>query len=148
MLSSLPQSAQAIATYIPHQGSMCLLERVEQCDSQRIVCRTGSHRSPHNPLRHAEQLGVAAGIEYAAQAMALHAALQAPSTERAQAGYLTSVRGVTMHAMRLDTYPQDLRVEAECVALSDSAAMYQFAVYADTTCVLEGKMSAVLRVEV
>ena len=69
----------AIAARIPHQGSMCLLDAVLAWDSGQIHCRASSHRQPDNPLRAAARLGAACGIEYAAQAMAVHGALLAPS---------------------------------------------------------------------
>ena len=38
-----------IARHIPHQGSMCLLDGVEEWDAQHILCRATSHRAPDNP---------------------------------------------------------------------------------------------------
>ena len=58
-----------IASLIPHAGSMCLLDAVDTYDQQRIVCSASSHRATHNPLRHADQLSIQTGIEYAAQAV-------------------------------------------------------------------------------
>ena len=69
-----------IASKIPHQGSMCLLDEVLAWNEQRIVCSAVSHTSPENPLRLAGRLGSANGVEYAAQAMAVHGALLAPAT--------------------------------------------------------------------
>ena len=43
---------EAIAALIPHQGAMCLLERVIEWDKDRIVLATSTHRAPDNPLRH------------------------------------------------------------------------------------------------
>ena len=64
-----------IEAHIPHQGRMCLLDEVVDWNAHHIRCRTGTHRAPDNPLRSHGRLGVACGIEYAAQAMALHGAL-------------------------------------------------------------------------
>src|SRR2546425_12108681 len=92
-----------IAGHIPHQGSMCLLDCVEAWDAERIQCRAISHRALDNPLRAHNQLGAACGIEYAAQAMAVHGALLAPADSTApRAGYLVSVRGVQFQVARLD----------------------------------------------
>ena len=33
----------AISLLIPHQGSMCLLDTVEEWDAQHIVCTTKQH---------------------------------------------------------------------------------------------------------
>jgi predicted hotdog family 3-hydroxylacyl-ACP dehydratase len=64
-----------IAAHIPHQGRMCLLDEVIDWDRRQIRCRSATHRAPDNPLRSHGRLGSACGIEYAAQAMALHGAL-------------------------------------------------------------------------
>jgi predicted hotdog family 3-hydroxylacyl-ACP dehydratase len=64
-----------IAARIPHQGDMCLLDAVHEWDEQSARCSASSHRAPNNPLRHNGRLGAACSIEYAAQAMAVHAAL-------------------------------------------------------------------------
>ena len=92
-----------IARHIPHQGSMCLLDCVEVWDQQRIQCRASSHRAADNPLRAFSRLGTVCGIEYAAQAMAVHGALLAPpDSASARVGYLVSVRGTQLHVLRLD----------------------------------------------
>ena len=44
-------STPSPAALIPHQGSMCLLERVVEWDDQHVVLETATHRSPANPLR-------------------------------------------------------------------------------------------------
>jgi predicted hotdog family 3-hydroxylacyl-ACP dehydratase len=66
-----------IESRIPHHGPMCLLDEVIGWDTERITCISGSHRSADNPLRARGRLGIACGIEYAAQAMAVHGALVA-----------------------------------------------------------------------
>ena len=105
-----------IASHIPHQGSMCLLDYVEAWDEQGIRCCASSHRAADNPLRAYDRLGAACGIEYAAQAMAVHGALLAPSgSAGARVGYLVSVRGVQLHVPRLDDVVADLLVEAICI---------------------------------
>ena len=68
-----------IEQHIPHKGRMCLLDAVLSWDATRIRCRSASHRTPDNPLRAHGRLGAACGIEYAAQAMAVHGALVAAS---------------------------------------------------------------------
>jgi predicted hotdog family 3-hydroxylacyl-ACP dehydratase len=66
-----------IEGHIPHKGRMCLLEDVIGWDAERISCRSGTHRAADHPLRAHGRLGIACGIEYAAQAMAVHGALVA-----------------------------------------------------------------------
>ena len=118
----MPLDREWIEQHIPHKGRMCLLDEVLYWDAIRIRCRSASHRTPDNPLRAHGRLGAACGIEYAAQAMAVHGALVAASAPLASAisanvrgsigaaavGYLASVRNVTLHVARLDDLTGDL----------------------------------------
>ena len=76
-LGHVPLDHAWIAAHIPHQGSMCLLDAVLRWDTQHVACSATSHGDPSNPLRQFGRLGAACGIEYAAQAMAVHGALLA-----------------------------------------------------------------------
>lgn len=137
-----------IARHIPHQGSMCLLQRVVRWDEQHIACCALSHRDPANPLRARGRLAAACGIEYAAQAMAVHGALLAPpGSTRARVGYLVSVRGVQLHAARLDDIAAELLVEADCTTRSDNNVLYQFKVSAAGQPLLDGRATVVLNAE-
>jgi predicted hotdog family 3-hydroxylacyl-ACP dehydratase len=71
----MPMNRAWIEARIPHQGRMCLLDEVLDWNAQHIRCRSATHRALDNPLRSHGRLGIACGIEYAAQAMALHGAL-------------------------------------------------------------------------
>ncbi|MFC5519479.1 3-hydroxylacyl-ACP dehydratase [Polaromonas jejuensis] len=137
-----------IAGHIPHQGSMCLLDQVVHWDSQRIQCRAGSHRSADNPLRSRHQLGAACGIEYAAQAMAVHGALLAPAdSSRPRAGFLVSVRGTTLHVSRLDDIAADLDIEANCLSSGDGHILYQFSLHAAGRLLLDGRAAVVVNAD-
>jgi predicted hotdog family 3-hydroxylacyl-ACP dehydratase len=134
-----------IARHIPHQGTMCLLDCVEAWDAQRIQCRAISHHAVDNPLRANNRLGAACGIEYAAQAMAVHGALLAPpDSNPALTGYLVSVRGTQLHVPRLDDIVADLRVEATCITRSENNILYQFSVSAAGRPLLDGRAAVVL----
>ena len=133
-----------IAAHIPHQGSMCLLENVLECNGQRIVCDALSHTDPLNPLRAADRLGAATGVEYAAQAMAVHGALLAPSDAAPTQGYLTSVRGLSLHVDRLDDLAGPLRISAERLSGDARLILYQFHIHHGERCLIEGRASVVL----
>src|SRR6186713_530834 len=110
---------------------MCLLDEVLSWDLTQTQCRASTHRSPDNPLRAHGRLGAACGIEYAAQAMAVHGALlAAPDRNCARVGYLVSVRGTRLHVARLDNVAADLVVEAESVVHSENNVLYQFSISA------------------
>ncbi len=134
-----------IERHIPHQDRMCLLESVVLWDEQRIQCRASSHRAADNPLRVNGRLGAACGIEYAAQAMAVHGALLVPpDSSVARVGYLVSVRGAQLHIPRLDDIAADLEVEATCITRSVNNFLYQFSISADARLLLKGRAAVVL----
>lgn len=148
MLKSVQLDHAWIAAHIPHQGDMCVLDHVVEWDEQRIQCRAGSHRLSSNPLRSREQLGSACGIEYAAQAMAVHGALLAEAgNARPRAGFLVSVRGAVLHVPRLDDIAVDLDIEAVCIHGSGGNILYQFAVHAAGQLLLEGRAAVVLNAD-
>lgn len=137
-----------IASHIPHQGSMCLLKSVQAWDQQKIECCANSHRAVDNPLRAHNKLGITCGIEYAAQAMAVHGALLAPvNSTRPKVGYLVSVRGVTMAVTRLDDVDADLLITASCIMANENNMLYQFAVSANHQLLLEGRAAVVLNAD-
>lgn len=136
-----------IASRIPHQGSMCLLDRVERWDAESILCFANSHRSAQNPLRAHGQLGAACGIEYAAQAMAVHGALLAPPDSRPRAGLLVSVRAVEIHVARLDVFAEDLLVSATRLMGDANNILYQFRVSVTGRVLLEGRAAVVTNAE-
>lgn len=133
-----------IAARIPHQGAMCLLDSVEQWDARGIVCRAVSHRDAGNPLRAHGRLAAACGIEYAAQAMAVHGALLAPAQGAPRQGYLASVRGATLRAGRLDDIAADLTVRAERFSGDADNILYVFSIMAGEQVLLEGRAAVVL----
>lgn len=133
-----------IAAHIPHQGDMCLLDAVVDWSENTIFCRAVSHTNPANPLRADGRLGAATGIEYAAQAMAIHGALLAGQDDAPRQGYLTSVRSVTLHADRLDDLSGALEVQAERLSGDANNILYQFSVGHAGRCLLAGRAAVVL----
>ncbi|MDP1742560.1 MAG: hotdog family protein [Polaromonas sp.] len=138
-----------IARRIPHQGNMCLLDEVTGWDAQHIMCQTRSHQASDNPLRAHGRLGAACGVEYAAQAMAVHGALMGEAlaeggNTRPRAGYLASVRSVSLLVTQLDTQSGPLTVSAERVTGDDNTALYSFELRASTKILLRGRAVVVL----
>jgi len=115
-----------IAQRIPHQGSMCLLEKLESWDAQRIHCSTMTHRDASNPLRTASGLLAPNAIEYAAQAMALHGGLTASAGQAPSAGYLASVRSVRFGIDRLDQVEGAMQVHATRLSGDERQVLYEF----------------------
>ncbi len=133
-----------IEAHVPHSGRMCLLEQVLDWDAQHIACEATSHTAPDHPLRHADRLGAAIGVEYAAQAMAVHGALLAASDAPPTQGFLTSVRGLSLHVGRLDDIAGPLLIRAERQSGDERLILYAFSVHGDQRCLLEGRATVVL----
>jgi len=151
---SLPRGRDAIAALIPHQGAMCLLERVEYCDGERIVCSTRSHAAPDNPLRgFGPSLGSAAGgrlaavhlCEYGAQAMAVHGGLLAKQAgAQADPGLLVSLREVKFAVSHVDE-PGALEVHARRLHDSEAGWQYEFEVRATPRVLASGRAMVMKR---
>jgi len=133
-----------IAAHIPHQGAMCLLDRVLEWSPEAIVCSAVGHRAADHPLRADGRLGAACGVEYAAQAMAVHGALLATGSGAPRQGYLTSVRSLELRVDRLDDLAGELRVTAERLSGDGNHILYQFSVDHAGRCLLAGRAAVVL----
>ena len=133
-----------IARLIPHGGPMCLLDGVISWNASRICCMTSSHRDPHNPMRAGGQLPAVCGIEYAAQAMAIHGGLAGNIGAQPRAGFLASVRDVSIGMQRIDDLEGELIVEAEKMLGDESRVIYQFALRAGALAILSGRATVVL----
>jgi predicted hotdog family 3-hydroxylacyl-ACP dehydratase len=135
---------EQIAGLIPHSGAMCLLDGVEQWDADHILCTSRSHRAADNPLRMHGRLPAVCGVEYAAQAMAVHGGLAGKIGGRPRAGYLASLRNVECRRDRLDDLEGDLLVEARQVAGDGVHVIYQFSLRVGEVQVLKGRAMVAL----
>ncbi|MDE2478206.1 MAG: 3-hydroxylacyl-ACP dehydratase, partial [Betaproteobacteria bacterium] len=93
-------------------------------------------------LRQFGRLGAACGIEYAAQAMAVHGALLAPGGVRP--GMLVSARRVELHVRRLDDIEAPLEVRAERLQAGEDLLLYGFSLRAAGRLLLQGRASVLL----
>ena len=132
-----------ILSLIPHAGRMCLLDSVSHWDDASIVCRASSHHDPANPMRERGRLDAVCGVEYAAQAIAVHGGLLAGGA-RPRAGYLASVRDLCWEVERLDELPGDLVIRARRLLAESGRAIYAFEINAETQRMLQGRAALVL----
>jgi predicted exporter len=143
--SQSPAAQQPLCALIPHQGAMCLLERVVEWNDERIVIESHSHRATTNPLRQGGRLRAVHLCEYGAQAMAVHGALRAQASARPPApGMLVSLRSVQFSRDYVDDLPGALRVEAACLQASESSLQYSFRVLHAEEVLAEGRAAVVL----
>jgi len=137
-------SRAEIARMIPHTGAMCLLDGVLRWDAASIQCVSRTHGDDNNPLRVDGQLPALCGIEYAAQAMALHGGLSGIVGGKPRAGYLAGLRDVVCLVERLDDLAGDLIIDAKQIMGDASLAIYQFSLRVGATEVLRGRATVVL----
>jgi predicted hotdog family 3-hydroxylacyl-ACP dehydratase len=136
----------AIAALIPHQGEMCLLERVTEWDKDRIVLATSTHRSPSNPLRLNGRLRAIHLCEYGAQAMAVHGGLCAQADgKQAQPGFLVSLRDVQLEIDFVEDLAGELRVTAQRLLETPASWQYAFAIEHEGKTLATGRAAVLAR---
>jgi predicted hotdog family 3-hydroxylacyl-ACP dehydratase len=137
---------QGIAACVPHAGAMLLIDEVLDWDENGLRARTASHRRADNPLREACGLAAACGVEYAAQAMAIHAGLASAAAGRAApgAGMLIGLRGLQLLAARLDEEAGPLDIEVRRSLGDTRLAVYDFTVAAGPRELLRGSATVML----
>jgi predicted hotdog family 3-hydroxylacyl-ACP dehydratase len=133
-----------IARLIPHAGDMILLDGVLSWSEARIQCVTATHRWIGNPLWRDGRIGILCGVEYASQAIALHASLTRDKADAPPRGYLGALRAVACHVDRLDLIPGTLLIEAEPLLREASGAVYNFALRSENRILLDGRAAVVL----
>ena len=138
-----PLGRDAIARLVPHAGAMCLLDRALSWDAEGMACEADGHRDPANPLRRDGHLPAVCGVEYALQAMALHGALLAGGAAQ-PAGYLSSLRDVSLGAERLDAVAGPLGIRARALAAEAGGFIYRFEVEGGGRTLLTGQAAIIL----
>ena len=134
-----------ILALIPHQGAMCLWDEVVEWDARRIRLRARSHRDPAHPLRSNDRLRAVHLCEYGAQAMAVHGGLRArESGGAAKPGLLVALRGVELHAARIDDLPGALEGEAEVLVEAEGSQQYDFRIQHAGILLAEGRAAVML----
>ena len=146
-----------IARLIPHAGRMALLDGVLDWTAETLRARAGTHRAPDNPLRRAGRLSVLAGIEYAAQAAAVHGALLTADAMRndevqsaadgvnpgiqPRPGVLALVREVRWTVDRLDAVAGDLDIHVSLLTAQTDSTLYDFRLAAAGADLLGGRLA-------
>ena len=144
--ASLDFAGIDIASLVPHQGAMCLWQRIEAADANSIRLATASHADPTHPLRSEGQLRAIHLAEYGAQAMAVHGGLLARQTDTpVRQGFLVALRGLDLALARIDDLPGELVCEARLLAAGDDSQQYAFRIEHDGQAIAEGRAAVMLR---
>ena len=133
---------------IPHQGGMCLLDRVVAWDAQSIHAASASHRSATHPLRRDGRLAALHLCEYGAQAMAVHGGLLAAAHGgRARPGLLVSLRAVELALDTLDECDGELQVHAQVLHADAAGWQYEFRIEHRGARLAQGRAAVMLQQE-
>lgn len=131
---------EEIAARIPHSGRMCLLDRVLEWDAQHIRCAAESHRDPDHPLRERGGLPVWAGIEYAAQAAAVHGSL-IDNGGKPRGALMGKVTHVRPGCEWLDRIASPLVFGATLLHRDPAGGIYAFEAHGDGALLLQGQFT-------
>jgi predicted hotdog family 3-hydroxylacyl-ACP dehydratase len=139
---------ELLRSMLPHAGSMCLLDAVEEWTANRILCTARTHLALAHPLRRAHRLSAVHLIEYAAQAIAVHGTLVATERKnpaevagptKPQPGVLGALRDVRFYVDRLDTLAGALMIEAQRRLAREDGLVYDFFVAESQRRLCEGR---------
>jgi predicted hotdog family 3-hydroxylacyl-ACP dehydratase len=141
-------SREEICALMPHEGKMCLLEKLLEWDDEQLVCSTESHMRLDNPLRSKQRLNAVHAAEYGAQAMALHGGLLArQSGAPPMAGFLVSLRGVRLYRQRLDDTNYPMIIRATKLLADSGNLLYDFQLSINEIPVAEGNAAVMAQRE-
>ena len=135
-----------ILALVPHQGAMCLWDEVLAWDAQSVRVLARNHVDPAHPLRSDGRLHALHLCEYGAQAMAVHGGLRARAEGgRAAAGVLVALRGVELHATRIDDLEGALECEARVLVEAEGSQQYAFSIHHRGTLLAQGRAAVMLQ---
>jgi len=122
---------------------MVLLDGVLDWTAETLLARACSHRAPDNPLRRAGRLSILTGIEYAAQATAIHGALLTAHAEEggARQGLLAMARDIRWSVDRLDTLDDELDIHVQLLTSQTDSTLYAFRLIAGGAERLGGRLA-------
>ena len=137
---------EQILALVPHQGAMCLWDEVLAWDAQSVHVLARNHTDPTHPLRRDGRLHAVHLCEYGAQAMAVHGGLRARAGGgRAAAGVLVALRGIELHATRIDDLDGPLECQAQVLVEAEASQQYAFTIHHRGTLLAQGRAAVMLQ---
>ena len=142
ILTDVTLNYREITQRLPHSGSMCLLNEVIEADSDSLTALASSHLDDDNPLRLEGRIATVNGIEYAAQAMAIHGSLlSSASLETPQAGYIATVRNIEMRTEFIPETGASLLIKVQQLMSNNNGFTYQFHIHCEQQELISGKIT-------
>ena len=139
--SNMLLTRKAIEERLPHSGNMCLLNRVIAANEQSLTAEAISHLDTSNPLIVDGRISAINGVEYAAQAMAIHGSLR---SGKSHAGYIATVRNIELNQEFLPQEQGSLLIQVEQLMSDDNGFSYQFQIHGHEQLILSGKITVFL----
>ena len=146
---------QEIERRLPHAGSMCLLDEIIQADETTLTAQAFSYRDADNPLRVNGKIAMVNGVEYAAQAMAVHGSLvlekkQAGSKAelKSSQGYIATVRNIELNSPYFpEADPSSsaaLLIKVKQLMTDQNGFTYQFDIHYEQQLLISGRITVFL----
>jgi len=135
-----------IDNLLPHVGAMRMIAAVVRWSTEDVECTVLNHCDPANPMRIDGRLPAVCGLEYGAQAMALHGALIAGRDAKPRVGLLVAAHELAWRVARLDTIAGALTVHARCLLGSPHQVAYEFDLRDGERSLVHGRASVILAV--
>lgn len=139
--SIIPLSRKAIEERLPHAGSMCLLDEITAVNKQTLTACAISHQDKLNPLMLDGKIATINGVEYAAQAMAVHGSFL---SEKTQSGYIATVRNIELFTPYLPQNNLPLIINVEQLMSDKNGFTYQFQIQCKQQNIISGKITIFL----
>jgi len=140
-------NSQEIEQRLPHAGKMSLLDKVTHADRLTLSASAVSHLSSNNPLRLNHKLSSINGIEYAAQAMAIHGFLlsELKQTEAStQTRYIATIRNIDIFTPFFPETESVIKIEVEQLMSDTNGFTYQFHISDGKKALISGKITIFL----
>jgi predicted hotdog family 3-hydroxylacyl-ACP dehydratase len=134
-------SAIEIEQRLPHAGKMSLLNKIIIVDKYTLTAQAKNHLEPHNPLSIKGKINSINGIEYAAQAMALHGSLL---SAKVSVGYIASIRNIELKSPFFPKINEPLQIHVVKLMGNKTGFTYQFDVQCQQIELISGKITVFL----
>ena len=145
---------QEIEQRLPHAGTMSLLDEIIAADETTLTAQAVSHRDADNPLRIDGKIAMVNGVEYAAQAMAVHGSLmlekrQAVNKEQLEVpqGYIATLRNIELNVPyfpEADSSSEPLLIKVAQLMSDVNGFTYQFDIHCEQKLLISGRITVFL----
>lgn len=144
-MSYPPLDRARIASLVPHQGAMCLLDSVPRWDELTLEALTESHRRADNPLLEHGALASVHLVEYGAQAMAIHGRLLELRKGHGppKPGVLVTARDVKLECAHVHDVEGPLTLAVKRLMGNPGGLLYQFEARAGARLLASGRVGVI-----